>query len=363
MPQPHQKDLVSVILPAFNAAQYVRETIHSVLAQTYPFLELIVVDDGSTDETSRIVRDLATKDARIRLIQQPNGGVGAARNRAIEYARGTYIAPLDADDVWSPEKLEKQVARMEERGARTGMIYCWSRNISADGEVLGYSYPYTVEGWAHRAMLLRNFSGNGSVPLFRATALKTVGLYLSRDEQRGAQGFEDWDLSLRISEKFEVGVAQDYLVDYRQSRVCMSTNARSMAASFEVAIRRARERNPHLPPNAFRWAMGNFYYYITRKSFAWHHYRACIACLRKAVWADPILLLNLHTYRMIGRSMLHEVSGGRLKHPMRNGRATPRSRPDVSIANRKTAVFPNRQRIWGRVLSRRWSAALAETVD
>ena len=113
------RPLVSVIIPAFNAAKHIRQTLNSVLEQTHQTLEVIVVDDGSADATAAIVEQFVEKDARIQLIRQSNAGVGAARNMAIGKAHVKYIAPLDADDVWSPKKLENQVARMEQCDSET----------------------------------------------------------------------------------------------------------------------------------------------------------------------------------------------------------------------------------------------------
>ena len=123
------KALVSVIIPAFNAAANIRQTLNSVLAQTYQEIEVIVVDDGSSDATSAIVEEFVARDPRFQLVRQSNAGVGAARNTAIRKARGKYIAPLDADDFWFPEKLEKQVACIEQCGDETGLVYCWSTLI------------------------------------------------------------------------------------------------------------------------------------------------------------------------------------------------------------------------------------------
>src|SRR6201987_3145378 len=116
------KALVSVIIPAFDAAANIRQTLNAVLAQTYQDIEVIVVDDGSSDATGAIVEEYVARDTRFHLIRQCNAGVGAARNTAIRKARGKYIAPLDADDFWSPEKLEKQVDCMEQSGFETGVV-------------------------------------------------------------------------------------------------------------------------------------------------------------------------------------------------------------------------------------------------
>ncbi len=106
---------VSVIVPAYNVAPYVGATIESALAQTFTDLEVIVVDDGSTDETAAVVRRYCDADERVRLIQQPNGGLSAARNAALAASRGLYIALLDGDDSWDPRFLDAQLAVFHSR--------------------------------------------------------------------------------------------------------------------------------------------------------------------------------------------------------------------------------------------------------
>src|SRR5438874_4376035 len=111
------EDLISVIIPAYNAEQFIERTIDSASQQTHRNLEIIVVDDGSTDQTASIVKRLTKKDRRLRLIRQPNAGVAAARNRGIKESRGDYLAPLDSDDLWHHTKLEKQL-HVFSRGGR-----------------------------------------------------------------------------------------------------------------------------------------------------------------------------------------------------------------------------------------------------
>ena len=206
-----------MIIAAFNARRWIGLSVASAQSQTLREIEIIVVDDGSTDDTSEVVAGMAKNDSRIRLIRQANAGVGAARNTGIRFARGRYIAPLDADDVWGARKLERQVQRMEERGERTALVYCWHQWIDEEGAQLGYKSNSIIEGDARSAIILRNFIGNASVPLFRASAIDRDGAYLTRDEQGGGQGCEDWDLSIRIAERWEVGLVDEVLVGYRQS--------------------------------------------------------------------------------------------------------------------------------------------------
>lgn len=112
-----EKGLVSIITPIYNGEKYICETIVSVLKQTYPKWEMIVVDDGSKDNSAAVVREYAEKDSRITLVQQPNGGSASARNNGIRRANGQYIALLDADDLWEPEFLESQLNLMKEKEA------------------------------------------------------------------------------------------------------------------------------------------------------------------------------------------------------------------------------------------------------
>lgn len=108
---------VSVITPAYNASRLIRETIESVIAQTYTDWEMIIVDDGSKDNTAEIVRSYAEKDSRIILIQQQNGGSSSARNNGLRHATGRYIALLDADDLWDSNFLEEMIRFMKEKNA------------------------------------------------------------------------------------------------------------------------------------------------------------------------------------------------------------------------------------------------------
>ena len=354
------KALVSVIIPAFDAAANIRQTLNSVLAQTYQKIEVIVVDDCSSDATSAIVEEFVTRDARFQLFRQSNAGVGAARNTAIRKAHGKYIAPLDADDFWFPEKLEKQVACIEQCGNKTGLVYCWSTMIDKHGGFVS-GLSHTVEGRLHHALILRNVVGNGSAPLFSATALEKVGLYLTRAEQGGAQGCEDWDLYLRISEHFSIRVVPEYLLAYRQAGSGMSVNAENMAASFAILVRRARERNCDLPSSIFRWSAGCFYAYLARNSYDWGCYRWCLRYLKDAVRADPALLLTTVVYRTFIRALLNVITDSIGKHPAREvlPLLPDKKRKKTNVDSKKKEKLPFIfDWIFENIERRRWSAAL-----
>ena len=149
-------DLVSVVMPVYNARRWLHQAIDSVRAQTHEHWELLAVDDGSSDDSPDILADFAQRDSRIRVITQPNAGVAAARNRAMADARGDYVAFLDADDWWQPDKLERQLACL--RGSRASVCYAPYQRVSEQGRVLGTVLP--PARITHRDMLDSNHIGN-----------------------------------------------------------------------------------------------------------------------------------------------------------------------------------------------------------
>ena len=351
--------LVSVVIPAYNAEKWLPLTLDSVCLQTYEKIEVIVVDDGSTDGTSDIAENYARHDSRIRVIHRKNAGVGAARNTGIREAKGTYVAPIDADDVWHPRKLELQVACMEDGGDEMGFVYCWSEKIDEQGRMIAASFPFENEGWVHLSLILRNFVGSGSIPLFRASALQKTGLYLEREEQAGVQGCEDWDLSLRLSEHYKVGLVRHTLAGYRQLAGCMSLDAVGMSRSYECIMARARARTPHVPASVFRWSAGNFYSYLVAKCYLWGDYRGCLRSITKAIAADHMLIANRRFYLMGLKSVVRLVTGTRGRLPSGSEDVDPDGAPSGPAPEATPGPTRRQETSWlDSVQLKRWNAAL-----
>lgn len=229
--------LVSVVIPAYNAERWISETLRSVQAQTYQNLEIIVVDDDSPDGLARIVRDMAADDARIRLVRKENGGVSAARNTGIEEARGDLIAPVDADDIWYPEKIEKQVGRFlaakSGEGVRLGLVYCWSQSIDESGRATGPKLSRAVEeGMVYDELLMQNFTSNGSSAMMPKSLILELGGYPAWM----TSGLEDWALYLRIAHDYPFGVVPEVLVGYRQLESSMSRSLRFMLRGHRMML-------------------------------------------------------------------------------------------------------------------------------
>ena len=244
--------LVSVVIPAYNAQRWIEETLKSVLNQTYRNLEIIVVDDGSSDATVDVVRAMVEVDARIALVSQENGGVGSARNHGIRLASGAYVAPLDADDLWHPDKIEKQLQRFTEcanQGEPVGMVYCWSQSIDENSRLLRRgTRAKPIEGRIFNQLAIENFVGNGSSPLIDTSVLRQVGGY----EEDMPTGCEDWTLYLTIAYESAFGAVPEYLVGYRQLNNSMSKNIQRMVDAHEAMIEILRKKKTAVPRTGIR---------------------------------------------------------------------------------------------------------------
>ena len=242
------RELVTVIIPAYNAGATLDQTLQSVRSQSYRDIEILVVDDGSHDHTPSIAARHAAADGRIRLISQANGGVASARNKGIAEANGKLIAPIDADDLWASTKLEKQIAIMAEGGPSVGLVYCWYAIIDAENFIKGIAKP-TSSGRVLSHLCENNFVGNGSSPLMRRDVVLTAGGYNTHLRAVGAQGCEDWLLYLRIAEKHEFRVVEECLLGYRMIPGSMSRDGRQMLRSLRHVTSLVLERNPELSQN------------------------------------------------------------------------------------------------------------------
>lgn len=301
--------LASVIIPAFNAERFLAKAVDSALGQTYPNVEVVVVDDGSSDGTRDMLEGYARRDGRVRFFTQENGGVGAARNRAIAEARGEFIAPLDADDFWYPEKLEKQVRVLSERREEWGMSYCWSKSVNEKGEATEPLMHWPMEGDIFEALIYRNIIGNASVPLFRASALRKVGGYRTRAEQHGAQGCEDWDLTVRVAKDYMVAAVPEYLCAYRQVAGTMSSNYAGMAQSYWYTIGHLKKICPELPSRLMRWSAGHFHLYLINICYGSGNYRQCFGLIARLLSIDPTMVLCPTIYRVFIVGLLRLVLG------------------------------------------------------
>lgn len=316
------RPLVSVVIPAFNAEATLRETLRSVAAQDYPRLEILIVDDGSTDSTARIAASFCAAEPRARLLRKANGGVASARNHAIAEARGEFVAPIDADDVWHPSKITRQVAAATAASEPPGFVYCWFRDIDEAGRVWRDGPPLAVEGPALQRLAYSNFVGNGSAPLIPRRALLAVGGYDERLRRLGAEGCEDTLLQFRLAQRHPVALVPEYLVGYRLTSGSMSGDPNRMSRSWRQA-RALLGSEAGLSRRALGWNEGSRALLLAETRALRGEIGPALRLLGRALLRDPArtsLNLLLRAARLLGRSAApsrtarrgfeeHEVAG------------------------------------------------------
>lgn len=208
----NRKPMVTVIIPTYNRAGYIGKAIQSVLDQTWQNFEIIVVDDGSEDDTERVVRQF--NDSRIKYMRSDqNYGACHARNIGIGEAMSEYTAFLDSDACWNSNKLEKQISKMAVCDQDVALVYCRVQMVGKDHEVQRIWPPYHTDqdaafrGNMFRLLLMRNMIDTSTM-LIRTSCLREVGGF-----EETLTAIEDWELALRISEKWKIEFVEDILVD------------------------------------------------------------------------------------------------------------------------------------------------------
>lgn len=246
--------LVSVVIPAFNASIYIERTLRSAARQTYRSLEIIVVDDGSTDDTAKLVEQMALIDPRIRMLSTSNRGVAAARNTGIAASSGQFVAFLDADDLWHPTKIEKQVKALSRLSPQWAAVYALHYVINNDDEIIASGRPNAARGYIFARHLTFKYVGNGSTLLVRRDVALDIGGFDGSYAAAGIGGCEDFDFELRLAAHYYIEVIPERLIGYRQYPGNMSSNHAQMARGALEVIRRSLAANPQLPRYAVKSA-------------------------------------------------------------------------------------------------------------
>ncbi len=233
---------ISVVIPTRNRAEYIVQALDSVFAQTFPAGEIIVVDDGSTDRT-RDVLEPHIRNNRIRYLFQEKSGVSAARNKGVSLSDYPFIAFLDSDDRFTPQKLEKQI-QLFERKPDLGFVHCWFSKFNDNGEELGIRDTSWFSGNVYPAML-QQWSVLMAMPcmLARTEVIREVGGF---DVQMGWA--EDMDLWRRIVRRYEIAEVPEVLVNVRVHSSNTTFDRSGGVSGFERYLEKAFAEDPGLPP-------------------------------------------------------------------------------------------------------------------
>ena len=224
----------SIIVPSFNKAEYTMKTVRSLLAQTYKNYEIIVVDDGSSDDTLQL---LSIFDRKISLIEANHGGASSARNLGILHSEGEYIAFVDCDDEWYPHMLSKSIEFLE-NDPDLGFVFSNVDYIDCEGRIIGRHKVKKYSGNIYHKLILENFICNSSV-VVRRSCLERVGYF---DESIFVPA--DWDLWLRLARVYKAGYLKETLVKYRTHQSYILVNVdQTHRESMEVLKRHLKANN------------------------------------------------------------------------------------------------------------------------
>ncbi len=298
---------ISVIIPAYNAERTIRQTIESVQRQTFQDFELIVINDGSKDRTVELVQSI--QDERLKIFSYENGGLPVARNRGISRATGEFIAFLDADDLWTPDKLELQLTALKQH-PEAGVAYSWTyfMDVNEQGEAVSFlpSPQYSFEGNVYEKLLVSDFIHSGSNTLIRRQAIASAGEF-----DPTLKSCEDWDYWLRLATCWHFVVVPKHQIFYRRTPGAMSSKVEVMKEAALIAMDKAYKAAPPELQYLKRYSLISFHKYC-----AGQYLEHCtdISELRKAqhhLWSairlQPKTLLDKATQKLAIKFLLKRV--------------------------------------------------------
>ncbi|ABA20464.1 Glycosyl transferase, family 2 [Trichormus variabilis ATCC 29413] len=250
---------VSVVIPAYNAMKYLPATVESVLQQTFTDIEILIINDGSSDNI--IAWTTQITDPRVQVISQQNQGLSGARNTGINHASGEYIAFIDADDLWLPSKLEKQVKCLD-NSPQAGLVYTWTAWTDETGKPTGVIVASDVEGYVWEQMVVNDKISNGSSAMVRRICFDKVGLF---DTELTSS--EDRDMWIRLAAHYHFAVVKEPLTLYRRHSQSMSKNRPKMLKN----IRRVFEKTFETVPTELL--------YLRNRSYGWINLYTAWTCM------------------------------------------------------------------------------------
>jgi glycosyltransferase involved in cell wall biosynthesis len=281
---------ISVIIPAYNSEKTISYTIQSVLNQTFSNLELIVINDGSQDSTLEVITQIP--DSRIQVFSYPNAGGNVSRNRGLHRAVGEFVSFLDADDLWTRDKLQSQLKALQEN-VTAKVAYSWTDYIDKNGEFILSGKRVNFKGNVYENLLLNNFLENGSNPLICRKALITLGGF---DESLSAA--QDWDMWLRLASKFNFICVPSVQILYRISGNSVSSNLIRQEKSCLQVLKTAYKDKPSTLKNSWNISLANLYKYLTCKALQKPFNRQKGLASARLLWKyfinDPSRLKNLN---------------------------------------------------------------------
>jgi glycosyltransferase involved in cell wall biosynthesis len=293
----HTPPKVTVVMPVYNVQRYLPESIESVLKQSLTDFELIIVDDGSTDDSYQICQNLVRLDRRVLILSQKNRGLSGARNTGIIASKGRYIAFLDSDDIWHKDKLKYHVSLLD-RNPEVGVSYCNSTFIDDDSQPIGLSQNPKLNDIAAKDILLKNPIGNGSVPVIRRETLEQIVFQQTEnrvnyfDESlRQSEDIECWIRIISTTDWRFKGIDQK-LTYYRINNSGLSANINKQFKSWEKAQEKMSAYAPELIKQHGVLAKAYQYRYLARRAVRSGDIKGALRMSVKSLLSHPSILIK-----------------------------------------------------------------------
>lgn len=278
---------VSVIMPVYNAERMLKASVESVLSQSYPFWELIIVDDGSTDTSQSIAKRYAESDTRIRVHRQTNRGPSSARNYAICLSRGEYIAFLDADDTWSKDRLRDLVHQLTER-PNVGVLFSRVRFVDAKSLRKGVLTPHR-DRLDTTTLLSENPICTTSNIMCRRDVFQRIGGF--KPELSYAED-QDWLVRVSLDGSYEICGLNMEGVYYSSSPESLSSNLEEMRSGWRRMMEDAFATHPHKVTPVQRSASARFHRYLARRALRMRRPKDALKYICYSLSQDPLMLFS-----------------------------------------------------------------------
>lgn len=283
--------IFTIVIPCYNAARFLDATLASVAAQSCKEWELILVDDGSTDTSVAIARRFAEHETRMQVIQANHGGVSAARNLGIRMARGKYLAFLDADDLWHPDKLSAHLRHLESR-PEVGVSFCRAQFMTADGSLTAVRSSGRIHGLRPAHFLYENPTTTTSALVVWREVFEQVGGF---DESMSYSEDLEWLVRVRCRSAWEIEGIDDALTFYRASDTGLSSRLEKMQQGWETLVEHIRAYAPDLIAQHYTLARATHLRYLARRTLrlslpaavGWDFMRRAIASDWRVLLVQP----------------------------------------------------------------------------
>ena len=298
---------ISVIIPAYNAERTIIETIQSVQQQTFQDFEIIVINDGSKDQTVELVQSI--QDERLQIFSYENGGLPVARNRGISHATSEFIAFLDADDLWTADKLQLQLTALEQN-PKAGVAYSWTcfMDVDEQGKPLSFlpSPRYSFAGNVYEKLLVSDFIHTCSNTLIRQEAIESTGEF-----EPTLRSCEDWDYWLRLSARWHFVVVSKHQILYRRTPGSLSSKVEVMKEASLIAMEKAYQAAPLELQYLKSYTFTSFHIYCASLYLQHRTDIGGISQARQHLWSAiclrPSILLDQTTQKLLIKFLLKQV--------------------------------------------------------